>query len=82
MSRLDTPIFVGRAAEQSVLRAQADAVVAGEPRVVLVTGDAGVGKSRLVAETVGHLVEHGFAAGYGSCVDIPGLEVAQVPFGP
>ncbi|MFJ9891451.1 ATP-binding protein, partial [Streptomyces sp. NPDC091287] len=42
--------FVGRSAELAVLKAQFAAAVAGHSRVVLVSGDMGVGKSRLVAE--------------------------------
>ena len=43
--------FIGRAAELALLRAAIDATVAsGRGRAIVVTGEAGVGKSRLVAE--------------------------------
>src|SRR5436190_844285 len=44
--------MIGRAAEYEVLRMAADRALAGLPQVVLLTGEAGVGKSRLVAELV------------------------------
>jgi predicted ATPase len=43
-----SPVFVGRDAELAALTAALDAAVAGEPAVVLVSGEAGVGKTRLV----------------------------------
>lgn len=41
--------LIGRGAEQSWLRAQLDAALSGAGRAVRVVGDAGIGKSRLVA---------------------------------
>jgi class 3 adenylate cyclase/tetratricopeptide (TPR) repeat protein len=42
--------LVGRARERHALREALDALVAGESRLVLVEGDAGIGKSVLLAE--------------------------------
>jgi predicted ATPase len=42
-------VFVGRAAELAVLEAAAAAARGGQPRVVLVEGEAGIGKSTLLA---------------------------------
>jgi predicted ATPase len=47
---LVSPVFVGRAAELGMLTAAIDAAVDGEPSVVLVSGEAGVGKTRLADE--------------------------------
>ena len=45
-----SPVFVGRDSELSKLRAHLDDVAAGDPRTVVVGGDAGIGKSRLLEE--------------------------------
>lgn len=62
--------FVGRHQEGSRLRTALRKAAAGEPQVVVLTGDAGIGKTRLLTETVrqagpdwlvaaGHCVEAG-----------------------
>jgi class 3 adenylate cyclase/tetratricopeptide (TPR) repeat protein len=51
--RVSSPRFVGRAAELTVLRDLLEEAIAGRPRLALVVGDAGIGKSRLVAEVTG-----------------------------
>ena len=47
------PQFVGRESEMKTLRAMLQDVLIGEQRVVLISGEAGVGKSRLVEELLG-----------------------------
>jgi serine/threonine protein kinase/tetratricopeptide (TPR) repeat protein len=49
----------GRDAELAKLRALFDAAKAGDGQVVLVEGEAGIGKSRLVDEFVGRLAQSG-----------------------
>jgi len=49
----------GRDAELAMLRAHFDAAKVGDGRVVLVEGEAGIGKSRLVDEFVGLLAQAG-----------------------
>ena len=48
-SRVSSPVFVGRADELGELVAAMAGARAGTPGLVLVGGEAGVGKSRLVA---------------------------------
>ena len=50
--RLSSPIFVGRSEELQTLLSTADSAADGQPSLVLVGGEAGVGKSRLVEEAV------------------------------
>lgn len=52
---IGAPPFVGRAPELEALRAYAAAAWAGEPRLVLVEGEAGVGKSTLIRKAVAEL---------------------------
>jgi DNA-binding CsgD family transcriptional regulator len=68
--------FLGRASELDSLRQAYELVLAGEPGLAVVVGDAGVGKSRLVQEfcaTVDATVLQ------GGCVD---LGVGTLPYGP
>jgi DNA-binding CsgD family transcriptional regulator/tetratricopeptide (TPR) repeat protein len=48
--RIGSPVFVGRASEISRLRSAFAAVREGTPATVLIGGEAGVGKSRLISE--------------------------------
>jgi tetratricopeptide (TPR) repeat protein/DNA-binding CsgD family transcriptional regulator len=75
------PVFLGREAELDALAAVADGAAGGDPRVTLITGEAGVGKSRLVSEALSRVGDD-FRVAIGGCVDIPGVEDAQLPFGP
>ena len=54
------PQFVGRESEMKTLRAMLHDVLAGEQRVVLISGEAGVGKSRVVEELLGDALIHDF----------------------
>ena len=54
------PQFVGRESEMKTLRAMLRDVQAGEQRAVLISGEAGVGKSRLVEELLGDALIHDF----------------------
>ena len=74
MAGPSSPRFVGRVDELALLRAELAVAAAGEPRAVVVGGEAGVGKSRLVAEVAadargqGALVVRGAAI---ECADAP-----------
>ena len=50
-------VFVGRAAELAVLEAAAAAARGGQPKVVLVEGEAGIGKSTLLARFAAGLAD-------------------------
>jgi predicted ATPase len=51
--RMTSPEFVGREPELASLVAGLERAADGRPAVALVSGESGVGKTRLVAERVG-----------------------------
>jgi predicted ATPase len=51
MGSFITPVFIGRSAELSQLAEALSEVQLGSGRYILVSGEAGIGKSRLIAET-------------------------------
>jgi len=70
--------LVGRRHEVSALGSALDRARAGRPTGVLLSGDAGVGKSRLVAETTERAAEAGFTVLVGRCLD----SAATLPYLP
>ena len=77
--RLSSAVFVGRSKELGELRSAADAAVSGGASLVLIAGEAGVGKSRLVTEAAARLQGDGWLVLQGGSVAVgeDGL-----PFGP
>ena len=69
---LQVPVnrLVGREAELSHLLTLLDAAAAGQPVVTLVSGDAGVGKTRLVAELASFARSKGFTVLSGRCAEL------------
>ena len=70
--RLACPGFVGRDGEVALLRAAFDIVVNGRAATVLVGGDAGIGKTRLVDELCRQARERGAVVARGACVPVDG----------
>jgi DNA-binding CsgD family transcriptional regulator len=68
--RVASPTFVGRLEELHVLEAARGRVANGEPAVVLVGGEAGVGKTRLVAELAAHCAADGTRVLHGGCLPV------------
>src|SRR3954467_12298494 len=77
--RLVSPTLVGRATEFAAMSRALDSAVAGTPIHQLVAGEAGVGKSRLVAETSSLAVARGMRVLVGGCADVGH---GGVPYGP
>ena len=70
--------FVGRAQELARLDAALATAVGGTPVFLLVGGEAGVGKTRLVSEFAGRAHQTGIRVLAGTCIDVSG----GLPYGP
>jgi DNA-binding CsgD family transcriptional regulator len=75
--RISSSAFVGRTAQLESLRAAYAGAANGRPSVLLIGGEAGVGKTRLVAEFVGGLSDARVLQ--GGCLE---LGQAMLPFAP
>ncbi|MBW3619674.1 MAG: AAA family ATPase [Actinobacteria bacterium] len=76
-ARTISPTFVGRSAEMSRLEGSRARAAGGEPSIVLVGGDAGVGKTRLLAEFIASVRDALVLS--GGCID---LGEAALPYAP
>jgi DNA-binding CsgD family transcriptional regulator/tetratricopeptide (TPR) repeat protein len=70
MPRISSPVLVGRDADLTALLRATQAAGTGQPRFVIVRGEAGIGKSRLVLEASARAREHGVLVLVGECLDI------------
>ena len=61
------PVLIGRVPDLTTLRLLVDRAASGEGQVALLSGEAGIGKSRLVAEVKTEAISHGFLLLQGSC---------------
>ncbi len=61
------PIVIGRTAELTALHLLIDRAKSGKGQVVLLSGEAGIGKSRLVAEAKTDATAQGFLLLQGQC---------------
>jgi DNA-binding CsgD family transcriptional regulator/tetratricopeptide (TPR) repeat protein len=72
--------LVGRRHEVSALTGALDRAAVGKPTGLLMSGDAGVGKSRLVAEAVERAAGAGFTVLVGRCLDTAESALPYLPF--
>ncbi|WP_436771559.1 helix-turn-helix transcriptional regulator [Yinghuangia sp. YIM S09857] len=77
--RFETP-FVGRGAEIGALKDALRRARGGDPQAVLVAGEAGVGKTRLLTEATGLAAEAGMTVLVGHCVDLGEVGLPYFPF--
>ncbi len=77
--RVSCPVLVGRDAEVARLRAAVERAAGGQPATVLVAGEAGIGKTRLVTEAVDHAAGLGAVALAGGCLDVGEGVLAYAP---
>ncbi|MBS3816931.1 MAG: AAA family ATPase [Candidatus Thermoplasmatota archaeon] len=61
--------FIGREAEISVLKEALSRTEEGAPKMMLISGELGIGKTRLVNEARPHIEEEGFTYLHGKCYD-------------
>jgi DNA-binding CsgD family transcriptional regulator/tetratricopeptide (TPR) repeat protein len=77
--RVVSPTLVGRQSELRGIERGLDAAVLGMPVHLLIAGEAGVGKSRLIAEATRAAGERGMRVMRGECANIG---EGGVPYGP
>ncbi|ACU75785.1 transcriptional regulator, LuxR family [Catenulispora acidiphila DSM 44928] len=71
--------LVGRERELGELCALVDAASAQRPRIVLVSGEPGVGKSRVIEEFAGRAREKGAIVLRGACLDLGRGDIPYLP---
>jgi len=74
----DPPFLVGREREQTALRAHLAAALAGQGSLVLVGGEAGIGKTSLAEALCRETMEQGMRVLVGRCYDL----TETPPYGP
>ncbi|GAA3427473.1 helix-turn-helix transcriptional regulator [Streptosporangium sandarakinum] len=77
--RVVSPVFIGRGEELSALAAALDTAVGQGPAVALVAGEAGIGKSRLLAEFARSLGP-GVRVVEGACAELGSDGLPYAPF--
>ncbi|MGH3297479.1 MAG: ATP-binding protein, partial [Trebonia sp.] len=75
---LVSQVMVGRGEQLATLRQLSDLAGAGSPAIVLLGGEAGVGKTRLITEFTAGQADRLLLA--GGCVDLGGVGLAYAPF--
>ncbi|MCX4513456.1 AAA family ATPase [Streptomyces sp. NBC_01619] len=79
-TRSVSPVFVGRTGELTALAHALSRATAGEPQALLIAGEAGVGKSRLVEEFHDEACREGAVFALGGCVEIGADGLPFAPF--
>jgi len=75
-----SPIIVGRDVELARIEQGLEVAALGRPVLVLVRGEAGIGKSRLVREAIQRARSGGSAVLHGACLDLGGDGLPYLPF--
>jgi DNA-binding CsgD family transcriptional regulator/tetratricopeptide (TPR) repeat protein len=79
-ARLSSPILIGRRPQMTTLETALERAEDGAPTVVLVGGEAGIGKSRLVGELASRARDRGGLVLEGGCISLGSDE--GLPFAP
>ncbi|MGF7236853.1 MAG: helix-turn-helix transcriptional regulator [Frankia sp.] len=77
-----SPVFVGRRGELASLAGEVRRAAAGEAGFVLVGGEAGIGKTRLVEEAAGAATRAGMRVLSGRCVELGPEGLPLAPLAP
>ena len=68
--RIMSPVVIGRASELAAVDLALETALAGHPDHLLVAGEAGVGKSRLLGELARSAADRGMLVARGSCANL------------
>src|SRR5690349_5387948 len=79
-ARVTSPRFIGRGRELGALDDVLSEAEAGRPAGVLLSGEAGVGKSRLLDEFARRAEARGVRTVFGNCVEAAEGELPYAPF--
>ena len=80
MATATSPTFIGRTHELARLLELLERAESGRPAVALVAGDAGVGKTRLLAELAARAWKDGTKVLVGGCLQVGDVGLPYVPF--
>jgi DNA-binding CsgD family transcriptional regulator/tetratricopeptide (TPR) repeat protein len=75
-----SPIIVGRDRELERIDQAREHAAEGRPGIVIVRGEAGIGKTRLVEETIDRSRAEGSPILRGACLDLQGEGLPYLPF--
>src|SRR3954471_3310543 len=78
--RVTSPRFIGRGSELESLDDVLEEAHAGRPAGVLLSGEAGVGKSRLLEEFARRAETRGARTVIGNCIEAAEGELPYAPF--
>lgn len=80
MATRTSPITVGRDAELARIDEARERAVTGRPAIVIVRGEAGIGKTRLVGDAIDRARSAGSPILHGACLDLAGEGLPYLPF--
>ncbi|HSK93061.1 MAG TPA: AAA family ATPase [Candidatus Angelobacter sp.] len=80
MPRVSSPVFVGRASELDRLCRAFEEAGEGRPATRLIVGEAGIGKTRLVAEFMSRARDEGAHVLVGDCLQLGDTGLPYAPF--
>jgi len=77
--RVTSSALIGRGNELTAAVDAATSVQSGQARILLIAGDAGIGKTRLVTEVCTRASQAGMLTAVGGCVQLGEASVAYAP---